>query len=87
MFDFGEGLLDGVEIWRVWRQEQQAGANGSYSLAYRLGFVAAKIIHDDDIAGFESGDELLIYIGAEALAIDGTVEDAWRGHLVAPQGG
>ena len=87
VFDLGEGLLDGVEVWRVWRQEQETGANGSDGLAYGLGFVAAQIVHNHDIAGFEGGDELLIHIGAEALAIDRTIEDAWRGQPFAPQGG
>ena len=42
-------------------------------------------IHDDDVAGFEEWNELLLDIGAEAFAIDRTVEDARGGELVAAQ--
>jgi ABC-type uncharacterized transport system substrate-binding protein len=48
--------------------------------------VAAEIIHDDDVAWFEDREELLRHIGAEALTIDRTVEDARGGQAVAAQG-
>jgi hypothetical protein len=38
--------------------------------------VAAEIIHDDDVAWFEDRNELLLHIGAEALNVGRTVEDA-----------
>lgn len=42
-------------------------------------------VHDDDIAGFEHGHELLFDIGPEALAVDRSVEDARRREPVDPQ--
>ena len=48
--------------------------------------MAAEIIHDDDVAGFEEWNELLFDIGAEAFAVDWAVEDARRGELVAAAG-
>ena len=48
--------------------------------------MAAEIIHDDDVAGFEEWNELLFDIGAEAFAVDWAVEDARRRELVAAQG-
>ena len=50
MFELGEDLLDGVQIGRVWRQEQQARANASDRIADGGLFVAAQIIHDHYIA-------------------------------------
>ena len=47
--------------------------------------VAAEIVHDDDITGFEDGQELLLDVGAETLAVDRAVEDARRGEPVAAQ--
>jgi hypothetical protein len=47
--------------------------------------VAAEIVHDDDIAGLERWNELLLDIGAEAFAVDRAVEDAWGGEAVAAQ--
>jgi hypothetical protein len=32
--------------------------------------VASEIVHDDDVAGFEDRNELLLDVGAEAFAID-----------------
>jgi hypothetical protein len=48
--------------------------------------VAAEVIHDDDIAGFENRHELLLDIGAEAFPVDWAVEDAWGCEAVAAQG-
>jgi len=48
--------------------------------------MAAKIVHDDDIARLESCNQLLIHIGAEAFAVDGAIKDAWRGERAAAQG-
>ena len=39
--------------------------------------MAAEIVHDDDIAGLERWNELLLDVGAEAFAVDRAVEDAW----------
>ena len=46
----------------------------------------AEIVHDDDVAGLQTGDELLLDIGAEALAVDRPVEDTRSGKPVAAQG-
>lgn len=37
---------------------------------------ASTHIHDDDVAGLQNCDELLLDIGAETLAVDRAVEDA-----------
>src|SRR3546814_14572684 len=47
--------------------------------------VGAEIVHDDDVAGFEHGHELLLDIGPEALAVDRPVEDARRRQPIAAQ--
>ena len=47
--------------------------------------MAAEIVHDDDVAGLENGNELLLDIGAEAFAVDRSVEDARGGEPVAAQ--
>jgi hypothetical protein len=44
--------------------------------------VAAEIVHDDDVAGLEDRNELLLDIGAEAFAVDRTVEDTRGGELI-----
>ncbi len=44
------------------------GSNG-------LTLVAAQVIDDDNVAGFEGGNEKLLHIGGEADGVDGTIED------------
>ena len=43
------------------------------------------IIHDDDIARLENGNQLLLDTGKKALAIDRSVEDTRGCHAIAPQ--
>lgn len=85
MFDLGEGLLDGIEVWRIGRQEPEPCAGLLDQLAYLPGFVAAQIVHDDDVTAPQRRDELLGDIGLEALAIDRAVEDAGRGETIGTQ--
>ena len=47
--------------------------------------MSSEIIHDDDIAGLQHRDELLLDIGAEALAVDRAVEDARRREPIPAQ--
>src|SRR6516165_11049961 len=47
--------------------------------------MAAEIVHDDNVAGAESGDQELLDVSAEAGAIDRSVDDAGRGDPVAAQ--
>jgi hypothetical protein len=49
------------------------------------GSVAAQIVHDDDVAGPQGGNELLADIGAKAFAVDRAVEDAGRYEFRATQ--
>lgn len=78
VFDLGEGLLDRVEIGRVWRQEPEPCSSRSDELPDGGRFVRPEIVHDDDVAWFEHWHELLRDIGPEALAVDRPVEDARR---------
>jgi hypothetical protein len=42
-----------------------------------FGFVAAEIVHDDDVAGTKRGNEDLFDVGPETLTVDGTVKQPW----------
>ena len=86
MFDLGKSLLDWIEIRRVWRQEPQPCARIVDGRADGLGFVTAQIVHDHDVTWFEGRDKLLLDIGPEAGAVDGTVEDVRSGETVCAQG-
>ena len=85
--ELGEDLFDGVEVGGVFRQEHQAGSDIPDRLAHRLSFVGSEIVEDDDVARFQSRHEELIDIGAETLAVDGSVKQAGRVDAVVAQGG
>ena len=71
MFEFGEDLLDRIEVRAIGRQEDAMGASGADSLAG----VAAKIVEDDDFTRCEGGRQHLLDVQREQFAIDGAVND------------
>jgi len=83
--ELGEDLFDWVEVRAVRWEEEQLGAGGADGTAHGLALVAAKIIHDDKVAGLERGGEELLDIGGEAPAVDRAVEQAWRVDPIAAQ--
>lgn len=50
-----------------------------------MAFVGAKIVENDDVAGFERWQQDLFDIGAETLAIDWSIKDTWGGNPVMPE--
>lgn len=86
VFELGEDLLDGVQVGAVGRQEQQSCANAADCGADGRPFVAAQIVHDDDVARRECGHEELLDILKEAGRVDRLVENARGIDPVAAQG-
>ena len=82
-----EGLLDGIEVGAVGRQEEAVSADVSNSLPDGFRFMAAEIVEDDDIAGLEGRDQEALNISEELLAIDRPVEDARCVDAAEPEGG
>ena len=76
MLELGEDLLDRIEVWAIRRQEQQLGPDTADCLADRGSLVAAQVVHDDDVAGRECGQQELFDVVGEALAVDRLVEHA-----------
>ena len=74
VFELGEELFDGVEVGRIFGQENELSAGVADSLAYGLAFMATEIVDDDDVAGLERGNEDLLYVDQEPLAVDRTVD-------------
>jgi len=83
--EFGKDLLDRIEVWAVGRQEEELGAGGANGAAYRLAFVAAEIVDDDDIAGFECWNKNLFDVSQEAFAVDRPIDHAGSINAVVPQ--
>jgi len=85
MFDLGECLFDRIEVGRVFRQKPQPRPGRFDGILDGFGFVRTEIVGDDNLAGLEGRDQLLVHIGAEALAVDRAIEDAGRGELIAAE--
>ena len=49
--------------------------------------MAAEIVHDDDVAGFQGRDEDLLDVNSEALAVDRAIENPWGLDPVVAQRG
>ena len=78
MLELGEDLLDRVEIRAVGGQEDQMSANGADGGSGRLALVRAKIVQDHDISLCERGDEHLVDIGCQEIAVDRFIDHPWR---------
>ena len=85
VLDLGEGLLDRIEVGGVWRQVPEPCAGGFDQAAQGSRFMAAEIVHDDDVTRLQLRDEDLLNIGAEAFAVDRAVEQARCGETVTAQ--
>ena len=64
MLELREGLLDRVQVWAVWRQEEQMRSGIPDGLTDCLALVAAKVIHHHDVAARECRNENALHIGA-----------------------
>ena len=82
VFDLGENLLDRIHVGAVGRQEPSFGAGRLNGLADAGDLVGAKVVHEDDVSFAQGRCEGLFDIGAEFLAVDGTIEDAGSGEAV-----
>ncbi len=76
-FEFAKRQFDWVEIGRVRRQEQQLRAPFFNRFAYAAAFMAGKIVHDEDIAFFQDGGEVLFDIRQKDVAVGRTVDNKW----------
>jgi hypothetical protein len=75
VLELGEDLLDRVQVWRVWRQEQQSGADAPNGTTHGGSLVAGEIVHDHDIARRECRDEALFDLIKEAVSVDWLIDD------------
>ena len=87
VFQLGEQLLDRVEIGRVFRQEEQLGADRADDPADCLAAVAAEIVDDDEVVGTQCRQQHFLDVEPEAFAIDRTVDQPWRLDTIEPQRG
>ena len=75
-FELCKDLFDGIEVGRVGRQEQQVGSGVPDRGTHGAAFVAAEVVHDDDVAWLQRGHQDLGHVGKKACAVDRAVEHA-----------
>lgn len=85
-FQLGKDLLDGIEIGAVGRQEEKPCADGADGSTHGMAFVAAEIVHNDDVTRLERRHEELLDIGFEAFTVDRSIKHARCIDPVVPQG-
>src|SRR5271155_4663635 len=74
MLNLGEDLLDWVQVRGIFGQKKQLGPSCANERAHGSAFMAAEVVHDDDVAGSQRGNQDLLDIGSEGFAIDWTVK-------------
>src|SRR4051812_2155909 len=79
-FQFGEGVLDGVEIGRVRREVEQACTRRLDQGSHACPLVARQVVQDHDVAWPQCRDEDLLNIGLEGRAVDRAVQHERRHH-------
>jgi hypothetical protein len=86
-FEFGEDLLDGVEVGTIWRQVKQRCAAGFDGFSNTCDLVNTDVVHEQDVASFQGRREDLFDIGRERLAIHRASQHKGSGHAIVAQGG
>jgi len=85
--ELGKGHLDRVEIWTVWRKEQEPCAALLQDRFSFAALVAGEVIENDNIARLQCRSELGLDIGVEDRSVHGFVDNPRRGHAITSQAG
>ena len=70
MFEFGEDLLNRVEVRRIGREEEKMRACGPDGAADGGGLVAAEVVENDDVARAQCRGQNVGDIGPEDASVD-----------------
>ena len=81
-FEFGEHLLDWIEIWAVCRKVHENGTAALNGFAHPLDLVNGYVVHEHDITSPQGRSEDLFDIGPKCLAVHRAVEHKWCSHSV-----
>jgi hypothetical protein len=77
-FDFGESILDGVEVWAVGRELTKLGSSGSDDLLRARSFMAREIVHHHDVAWAQLRDQDLLDPSFKHAAVYGPFDHERR---------
>ena len=83
----GEGLFDRVEVRAVGREVPQQRARGLDGASDAGASRSRQVVHDDDVAGRQRGNEDLLDLGQEGRPVHGAVEDHRHRHAAQAKAG
>jgi hypothetical protein len=86
VLEFGEELLDWVQVGGIFRQEEGPGVGAPDGRSHGLGLVGAEVVHDYQIARPQRRGEDLFDIDQEPLAVDRAVDQPGRLDPIVAQG-
>jgi len=86
-FEFRKGFFDWIEVGAVGRQIKQAGACRANHRTDGGPLVAGQIVHHNDVARLEFGDENLFDIDLKSVPVDRTIEHKGRRNPADPNPG
>jgi hypothetical protein len=84
-FEFGEGHFDRIEIWAVWRQEEEPAALDLQDFGGFGAFVDAEVVQNDDGAGCDGWGELGCDVAVKGFTVHGALDDPRRNQAVCRQ--
>lgn len=84
-FEFTEGHLDRIEIWRVLGQIAERCTCSFDRLFHTKHLMGREIVHDDDVVAFERWSQELLDISHEYFSIHRPVEHERRHHSIVTQ--
>ena len=87
VFELREELFNGIEVWRVFGKEEEFCAGRANGASDGQGLMRTEIVHHDDVARLEGGNEDFFDVDEEARAIDWPFEKPRRHDAVVAQGG
>src|SRR5262249_52669362 len=85
VLELGEDLFNGVQVGRVFGQEEELSSCGADELTHDFASVAAEIVHDHDVARTQRWQEDLLHVEAKAAAVDRSLEKPRRLNSVMAQ--
>ena len=86
VFELGKNLLDGVQIGRVFWQQQEFGTRLADCPTDGMSLMAAEVVHDDDVVRQQGGNQDLLDIDPKPLTVDRAIEKPGRFDAVVTQG-
>ncbi len=81
-FEFGEGLLNGREVWRIRRQKHESTAFGFDGLFHPASQVNTQIIQDHELSRTQAGSEHLLNVDFKGSGIGGSIQHERFSHTL-----